>query len=149
MKYEAEIITNWTASEIPGMGIVNQPLASTLFSLDSYTDTTAQEGALIPPSPNLLVVQCVVEKAELDKIRAHPQHHCLWCRPIAGIEPTAELPDAEIPQTEEQALHTLLADRGTTLSDRTLAVGSRAAGRTRRDVARRLKAWLRTLKKAA
>jgi len=149
MKYEAEIVTQWTpvTSLVVG-GAAHAPLASMLFRIDAWEDTTTQDATMIPPVPNALVIRCVVEKTELDKIKAHPQHHCLWCRPIAGTDPTAEPPDAEIPQTEEQSLHAFLAGRGAKLTDRTLAVGPQTPGRTRRDIARRLKSWMRSLKKA-
>ena len=150
MQYEAEIITFWTRAFRDEIGrMANIPAVTDLFDLRSWEDVTGQLSQEIPPSHNLLIVRCVVEKIELDKIRSHLQHHCLWCRPVAGTDPTAELPDDKIPQAEEDALHTFLAGRGTTDADRILAVGPRTAGRTRRDVARRMKSWMRTLTKAA
>ena len=149
MKYEAEIITEWEQTNADNNPPTYAPLAMRLFQIDLWEDTTGTDAARLPSLPNALVIRCIVENIELDKIRSDSKHHCLWCRPVAGVDPTAELPDDKIPQAEEDALHTFLATRGTMLSDRVLAVGPRTAGRTRHDVARRLKAWLRTLKKVA
>jgi len=149
VKYEAEIITEWEQTGTDNGVPTYAPLAMRLFQIDRWEDTTGTDASRLPSVPNALVIRCIVEKIELDKIRSDSKHHCLWCRPVAGVDPTAELPDDKIPQAEEDALHTFLATRGTMLSDRVLAVGPRTAGRTRHDVARRLKAWLRTLKKVA
>jgi len=148
MKYEAEIITEWEQTNADNNRPTYAPLAMRLFQIDRWEDTTGTDAARLPSVPNALVIQCVVEKIELDKIRADPKHHCLWCRPISGTDAAAEQPDSTIPQAEEARLRAFLAGRGAHKADQTLAVGSRTAGRTRLDVTRRLKSWLRTLQKA-
>ena len=72
---QAEILTPWGLHPNPELG--NYPLVGLTHTLDSWSDTTGQEGSHLPTSPNLVVILAQAESDVLDAIEADPDYEVL------------------------------------------------------------------------
>ena len=145
--FRAEIITPWTEREF-GNELGAAPELDASYQLVQWSDVTAQAAESIPPDPNLLVVDAVLEESVLANIRADSRYHCLWAVSLDGPSPGAEDPDQRMPEQHLGRLRDFLSQSGLTAVGIDEAVGPDAA-RTRRQFAQHLKSWLKTRPQAA
>jgi len=100
MKYEAEIVTFWKqVIDSNGQLIENIPALARMFEVFEWSDITGQ--VWTDSIPKLVVVRAVMDRVELSKVKQHPQHYCLWCRPVGGQDlddgpQAAALPDTRL-----------------------------------------------------
>lgn len=74
----AQILTPW-GSDALGR---NVPQLALDYAVLDWFDATGQPAAVIPPTPNLFTVQCVLDDAVLATVDADPNYAVLWSEPL-------------------------------------------------------------------
>jgi len=136
----AEIVTQWA-----GLGTASSPyhpLLADHYPLSRWDDVTGQACQRIPPRPNLLVVYVECADETLAAIGSDARY--VGC--VLWIADGAE--DGVPSAAEFASLRDGLARLGATVQEVDEAVGIVVGARTRRQLARDLRAWLKRLNKA-
>lgn len=146
-RFQTELVGPWGQQDIGGE-VAHVPQAAIDFRLSKWTDVTGQPAPNLPPAPNLFVLQAMLEERELQRIRLDSRFHCLWCRSLDGPAADAEPPDEKMPDLQATRLRDLLSQNDLDAGAIEEALGTDPNG-TRRQVAERIKVWLKTRPKAA
>lgn len=68
----AQVLTFWAGNGLTPETAYTPDVAR--FGLAAWTDTTAQPGENLPPTPNLVIIEIVCDPAVLDAIAADPAY---------------------------------------------------------------------------
>jgi len=83
MNYDAHILSRW--EKMPDGTVA--PMFDRIFQHDEWEDITVQSNA-DAANGEIVVLRVVMPKTELDKLKVHPEHACIWCRPVDGDDKT-------------------------------------------------------------
>lgn len=104
------------------------------YPLLAFRDVTNQAGRTGFPTPNLNIVYIECEDAVMAQIEADNNYRVLHGDNFN--------PDAVVTTAQFNAVRTWLSNRGMTTNQMDAAIGTSAAGRTRRQIAVALLGWL-------
>ena len=143
-KLRAEVLTSWARGK-PLNGNLPTNIPALVLQYREYrgvtwSDTTAQPSAHLPPVPNLVVGEVIAPESFFYQLNHDSGHHVLWAEPLNSDSGREQ----RMSDVEFEILRNILAANGVSRRSAVDAIGYGVERRNRRIVVLQLKQWLRS-----